>query len=137
AAGNNIDELRRLQAPGNLNNLLLGPWRLNKCHVGASFDIGGRAFHRVFEAMGSDGISARNNDEIRIDPGVGGSTNLLNHVGRGYDVLSGEMSAPLRRFLILELDGIRPTAFENADGACDVERVAETGVHINDQGQSD
>src|SRR5215469_8055853 len=133
AACNDVDELRRLHALGNLNNLLPGSWRLNKCHVGASFDIGGRALYRVLKAMGREGISARNDDEIRVDPGVGGGTNFLNHVGRGDDALSGEMSASLWKFLILELDGIGPAAFENTDGACDVERVAETGVCVDDQ----
>src|SRR5262252_4264461 len=86
--------------------------------------------------MGSDGISARNNDEVRINPGVDSGANFLNHVGKGDDVLSGEMPAPLGKLLILELDGVGPAAFENADGACDIERVAETGVSINDQRQS-
>ena len=94
-------------------------------------------FHRVLEAMGGNGIGARNNDEIRVDPGICGGTNFLNHVCRCDNALSREMSAPLGKLLILELDGIGPAAFENADGACNVERVAETGVCIDDQRQSD
>ena len=47
------------------------------------------------------------------------------------------MSAPLRKFLVLELDGIGAAALEHLDGAADIDRIAEAGVGIDDQRQRD
>ena len=47
------------------------------------------------------------------------------------------MSAALGKFLVLELNGVGAAALEHLDRVADIDRIAETGVGIDDQRQRD
>ena len=103
----------------------------------AVIDIGRRALHGVLEAVAGDGVGARDDDEIGVDPCVHRGVNFLHHFGAGDHALAGKMPALLGKILVLELDGIGAAALEHLNGARHVDRIAETGVGIDDQRQRD
>jgi hypothetical protein len=60
---------------------------------------------------------------------------LAHHLPGGDNLLAGEVTAPLRRHLVLDLDRGRPCAFKPAHRAGHGDRVPEAGVRIDDQGE--
>ena len=64
----------------------------------------------------------------RIDGGL----DLLHHFLCRDDVLAGEVSAFLGKYLVLDLDARRARALQRANRAHDVHRVAVAGIGIDD-----
>ena len=56
---------------------------------------------------------------------------LSHHLLRGDETLVGEMAAPLRHHLVLELQRLRPALGEDSSRAQHVECVAEPGICVN------
>ena len=74
---------------------------------------------------------------VRIQPTVDGGVNFLNHLGERDHFLAGEMPAALGKYLVFDLDGVGPAALEHAHRAGHIDGVAETGIGIDDQRQTD
>src|SRR5690606_28831389 len=105
-----------------------------KGHVRTCLDIAVRAFQCVLYAVDRDRVSAGDDLEVAVQTGIGRSLDLLDHfVGRD-DRLAGEVAALLGEVLVLKLDAGRTGPFIGAHGAVGVDRIAEAGIAVNEQG---
>src|SRR3972149_5743921 len=85
-----------------------------------------------------DGMAIRSREDERRGalPDVEGGVNLRDHLARGDDVLPFEVTAPLGKDLVLELDGARSGPFQQANGSLDVEGIAVARVGVHDEGNA-
>src|SRR5215471_16820497 len=78
--------------------------------------------------MRGESIGARDDDEICIVAGINSGVDFLDHFCAIDNALSGKVSAPLGKFLVLKLNRVGPAAFKNFNGACYIECIAETDI---------
>src|SRR5262245_42332560 len=101
--------------------------------TGARLAVSRVALDGAFKTFDRNRVGARDHQRLARAPRIERRLDLASHLDRRDEDLAVEVAAALRKCLVLELNGARPRAFEQAHGAPDVERVAIAGVGVNDQ----
>jgi hypothetical protein len=101
--------------------------------IGAGLVVACGALDRALEAFDRDRVRAGDHERLARAPGIERRADLAAHLVRSDQSLTVEMPAPLRKILVLELNRVGARLLEPAHRAHDIERVAVTGVRINDE----
>ena len=109
----------------------------DKAHVGAGFKVGVHAVERGRHAFDGACIGARDDHHVGIAPGIYGGLDLADHLAFAHELLAFVVAAFLGRDLVLQVKRSDPGFLIFAHGAHDVHRVAETAVHVADDGNLD
>ena len=128
--------MRRLQATGNRFEVFEAFRSLDEGDVRARLDVAAGPLDGRLEAFDGTGIGAGDDNQI-LPPRVDRGPHLAHHLLQRDQLLAVEMTAPFGRVLVLDLNGAGAGLLQNANGVGDVDRVAETGVDVDDQRQID
>src|SRR5262249_59843578 len=97
---------------------------LDKKHGGAEVAVEACALYGAFKTFDRDRVGARDHQRLSRAPRIERRLDLAGHLGRRDEDLAVEVAAAFGKILVLELNGARPRAFEQAHGAPDVEGIA-------------
>ncbi|CFM03260.1 Uncharacterised protein [Bordetella pertussis] len=137
AAHHDIDQQRLAQQLRQLAHLVLVDDRLDEQDVRARLGETPGALDGGVETLDSARVGAGDDEEILVAPRVGRRLDLRHHLGQRRHALAGEVAAALGKHLVFQLDGIGPGALQHPHGMPYIDRVAEAGVGVDDQGQLD
>ena len=101
----------------------------------ASF-IGVGALQRSLDAEDGAGVGAGHNHEVGVHAGIHGGLDFAHHFLHGDNLAAHHVAALLGHHLILQLDDGHAGLLVLADGADDVDGVAEAGVGVGDDGHA-
>jgi hypothetical protein len=88
---------------------------------------------RLLEADGGDRVGARDDEQIGVGPGLDRGADLANELASRNDLVSGEMTATLRRDLVLDVERRHVRRLVGLYGPPHVQRVSVAGVGVGDQ----
>src|SRR5437660_672766 len=137
AARRVVEEERGVELPRHPLDLLLGPRRFDEEQVGASPGRGRAAAERLVESGRRDRVGPRDDEEVRVRARLDRGADLSLELGERNDLVTREMSAALRRHLVLEVERRHPRALVQRHRPPHRERVAVAGVGVGDEGDPD
>ena len=116
-------------------NSSLGRQCLGEDRVRAGLDIGGRAGDGGIQAFDVFCIGARHDEKILVPTRVDRGIYFLHHRVPADQQLIVEMTAALGQYLILDMASGKTRLLQLADRACDVHRLAEAGIGVDQRRQ--
>src|ERR1700720_547932 len=136
ASEHHVDQLRRLQAARDRLEVFEAFWSLDECDVRARLNVATGPLNGRLEALDGTGIGTCDDNQI-LPSRVDRCPYLAHHLLKGDQLLPVEMTASFWRMLVLDLNGAGAGLLQDANRVGDVDRVAKTGVDVDDQRQID
>ena len=109
--------------------------RLGKDGVSTCRHVHPSAVHSVIESVHPARIRPGHDDEIGVMSRSDSGTNLGGHFFGTDELLPRQVAAALRHDLIFQMNARRARFFKEPHGALHVQRLAEAGVGVAEQGQ--
>ena len=103
--------------------------------VSANRRVGFQPGDGLFEAMYSDGIRARNDEEIRVAPRLYHRAQLLHHFVLRDQLLASEVPAFLGERLVFQMQAGSTRLLPQPHGSLHIQHAAIAGIRIGENGQ--
>ena len=122
------------ELPADLLHLRDRLRRLDEQGVGPGFQVALGPLQGILEAVDAQGVGAGYEQRAVVEPRIQGCAYLAHHFSDGNHGFAGHVPAALGGELVFHLQGAGAGPFQVPHCALHVQGVAETGIHVHDQG---